>query len=625
MAAIESLAAEGAQAITAAVMAGALAQILAERLRTPPILFWLLAGFALGPFGLAWIPIEAIEPVLPTLVELGLAVILFEGGLNLRLRLLRTQGGVVGRLVLLGLPLALLIAAWGAQRIAGLSWELALVFGALVAVTGPTVIAPLLRSVRVGARLAVVLEAEAVLADAFGAILAIVLFDAMMQGNASGKLVLAHIATKAAVGALLGFLGGKGLAAIWRTHALRDPDLRAVFVLGWVWMLFAVADAFSSQAGLLAVLIAGAVLQEDDLPGLQRLRRFKGALSVLLISMLFVLLAATIDLSLAASMLGKGAAVFAVLAFVARPLAVMISTIHSDLSWNERLYLAGMAPKGVVAAGMASLLAMLWQAAGHEGGHAMEALVFIVIVLSSAFYSLIARPWKRLLGVGKESERVCLLVGAGPLGAEIARALEDRTIRFVEPDERVASQLKEAGFSVVCGDPLDPLYLEIAHAEEAEEALVLTASSENNLLIARLLRDRFLVPEIYLALEEGAERRHEKLLKEMRIHRLFAKPFTYTYWNDQAWRKRLVFETRTIAQDSPLIGIRMREARIPHGVQPVAILRGGKILIPHDDLVFAAGDEVRLLLRPERIRPGEPLILPPPKDPSGVFAARSTS
>jgi len=209
-------------------------------------------------------------------------------------------------------------------------------------------------------------------------------------------------------------------------------------------------------------------------------------------------------------------------------------------------------------------------------------------------------------------ERSVLIIGGGQVGAELGRALgEDREIRFLDLNAEVIGGLKRSGYDAVCGNALDPLYWEICHAEEIGCALIMTGSSDHNLLIARLAHEQFHIPEVYIALQEKDEVKHASMIHQLQARRLFAKPYNYTYWNDQAYRKRLAYESRYIEPGSALIDVRMADSRIQHGVQPVAIVRDGLTLVPHDELLFAAGDEIKMLMRPERSQENQPLILPP--------------
>ncbi|RMH60994.1 MAG: sodium:proton antiporter [Zetaproteobacteria bacterium] len=602
-----------------AVLVAIGAQIFAARLKMPPILFWLLCGMLLGPFGLHVLHIERLQPALNTLVELGLAIILFEGGLNLNLKALKANGWVVGRLVVFGPLFTLLCAGGVAHYLAGMDARLALLFGALVSVGGPTVILPIVRQMRLSRNLSHVLTGEAMLIDVFGAILAIVMLQFVLSAHDMPPLMIAQsLLLKAVIGIAVGLAGAHLLGHILHSGWLRDMETRSILTLACSWGLFLLADHLSAQAGLLAMLVAGARLQRLDLPDIQRLRHFKGSLSMLLISVLFVLLAANLDLHVVHAFLWEGLVIFLILVLIARPATAWVACVGGNLKRNEIAFIAGMAPRGVVAAAIASLFAIVLRQHGQEGSDMLLALVYIVIIASIMFYSLLAAPLKSTLGITGPDERSVLIVGGGQMGSEIGRALgEDREVRFLDLNAEVISKLQRSGFHALRGNALDPVYLEILHAEEIGSILVMTGSSDHNLHIARLASEQFHIPNIYVALQEGDEIKHAQLIHQLQAKRLFAKPYTYTYWNDQAYRRRLVHESRIIENESPLVGCRLGDIRIPHGVQPIAIIRHDRTHIPHDDFELQAGDEIKVLTRPERLEPGQRLLLPPAVHASG--------
>ncbi len=537
--------------VLAALLAVA-GRIIAQHLRLPAIVPWLLSGMALGPFGLHWIQVEHLRPALHALIELGLAVILFEGGLNLDLRALKRQGRIVAGLLLLGPAATMLIGGLLLHLWGGADWRMALLFGALVSVGGPTVIAPIVRQTRMDRTLRHVLTGEAMLVDALGAMLAIVMLQLTLAGGGIPTAVV-DLGVKFAVGTAAGWIGGRLLGQALARDWMRDAELRSIATLAAVWGIYLLADHVSRQAGLLAVLVAGAVLQHKDLPDIQRLRHFKGALSMLLVSVLFVLLAANLNLDVLISHLPLAFGIFAALALLARPLAVALAAWGTDLSAGQRGYLALMAPRGVVAAAITSLFGLVLTEHGVPGGELLEPMVYGVIVLSVVGYGLMAAPLARWLGVEGSDERSVLIVGGGQIGAELGRALgEDREVRFLDTNAEVIAQLQRSGHMAVRGNALDPLFMEVVHAEEMGVIVVMTGSSEHNLLIAQLARDQFHVHDIFVALREGDEERHASMIHRLGAKRLFAKHYNFTYWNDQALRKRLTHERLRESEDTPL-------------------------------------------------------------------------
>ena len=601
-----------------AVLVAVSCQIASSKMKTPPIFLWLLAGMALGPFGLHVLHAEQVDEAMHTLIELGLAVILFEGGLNLNLKSLKEHGWVVGRLLIFGPLMTITIGGAAAQILTGISWPLALLFGALIAVGGPTVITPIIRQVRLDREVSHILSSEAMLVDAVGAILAIVFLQFVLTPDTATWISI-NVFIKLIIGAFFGFAGGWLLSRILKSNFVEDIEIRTVLTLAAVWGIFLLADGISSQAGLLAALVAGTTMQKMELPDIQRLRHFKGSLSILLVSVLFVLLASNLNLTIVMAHLWEGLGVFLVLALIARPLSTWLAAIETGLAPPQIWFLSGMAPRGVVAAGITSLFALILIEAGNKEAELLLALVYIIIIASVFVYSFLASPMANWLKVTGRDERSVLIVGGGQMGAELGRVLaNDREVRFLDLNAEVVNNLKRGGFQAVCGNALDPLYMEILHTEEVGAVLAMTGSSDHNLLIANLAQNQFHVQEVYVALQEGDEIKHASMIKQLQARRLFAKPYTFTYWHDQALRKRLMHETRVVEEGSPLIGHKMVDVRIPHGIQPLAVCRKDAMMIPYDDLRFEEGDEISLLLRPERIQEGQALILPPPTDNSMI-------
>jgi len=596
--------------ITVSIAVGA--QLVAAKLKFPPIIIWLVTGMALGTFGLNVIHAELLEGATHTLIELGLAIILFEGGLNLNFRTLREHRWTVGRLVLLAPLMTMLIGGAAVHYLVDMSWAMSFLFGALVAVGGPTVIQPIVRQVRLDREVSHILSSEAMLVDAVGAILAIVMLQIVLATELVAWFSFQEIIIKFAVGAFIGVSGGWLLGLALKHNLAEGLELRIVLTLAAAWAIFLLADLVSSQAGLMAVLVAGAILQRMDIPDLQNLKHFKGSLSMLLISVLFVLLAANLNLHVMETWLWQGLAIFAVLALFVRPFAVWCSAFGGHLNGRQIAFLGMMAPRGVVAAGVTSLFSLVLLEAGNPHAETLLALVYIIIIVSVFLYSFLARPLSRWLDVTGGSDRSVLIVGGGQVGAELGRLLsEDREVRFLDSNGPVVRTLKHAGFEAVQGNALDPLYMEVIHAEEIDTIIAMTGSSDHNLHIARLAQEQFHIRETYIALGEGDEKKHSNLMHQLQARRLFAKPYTFSYWHDQAVRKRLVFETQTVAPESDLIGLKISELSIPHGVQPLAVVRNGQSNIIHDDLMLEENDEIYVLLRPERMQEGQALLQVP--------------
>ncbi len=407
---------------TLALVAGIAAQVLANFARVPSIVFLLLFGVLLGPDGLSWVHPQVMGSGLEALVSLAVALILFEGGLNLRLQRLNQVSDSLRNLVLLGSLLTLVGGAVAAHYLGEFPWRLAFLFGSLVVVTGPTVINPILKRVRVDSAVSTLLEGEGVLIDPVGAILAVVVLQVVLSGHPSFLLALEQLSSRLAIGSAVGALGGwlMGSFLLWSRQFLTE-ELRNSVVLAGALGVFALAQSLRSEAGLMAVVMAGLVVRQKAAIAERSVRQFHGQLVVMAISVLFILLTSTLSLK-AVFALGWGAlATVLCLMLVVRPLSVWLCTWRSDLNWRQKLFVAWLAPRGIVAASVASLFAILLTERGITGGDALKALVFLTISLTVTVQGLTAAWVARWLGLDQGSSTV--IIGNHPLVGQLAQLL----------------------------------------------------------------------------------------------------------------------------------------------------------------------------------------------------------
>ena len=403
---------------------GLIAQWLAWWLKLPAILFLLLFGLIAGPVT-GWIrPDDLFGDLLFPLVSLGVAVILFEGALTLRLHEIRGHGTVVRNLVTVGMLINGGIIALAANQFMGLSWQVAAVFGAMVSVTGPTVIVPILRTVRPKASVANILRWEGILIDPLGALLAVLVFEFVVSGQEEQATLLVF-GKVLALGGGLGALGAAMIATILKRHLLPEYLINmATLIL--VLMIFALSNSLVEESGLLAVTVMGAILANWKGINTEGILDFKEHLSLLLISALFVVLAARIEprqfLDLGWGMAG----VLVVVLLVARPLSVWISAIGSSLDWREKALLSWVAPRGIVAAAVSALFALKLESRGYAEAGLLKPLTFVVILATVILQSFTARWVARKLGVAEPEPKGILIVGANRLARAIGKALSER-------------------------------------------------------------------------------------------------------------------------------------------------------------------------------------------------------
>jgi NhaP-type Na+/H+ or K+/H+ antiporter len=459
-----------------ALLAGVVAQSLARHLRMPGIVVLLLTGVALGPDGLGWIAPRDLGAGLFVIVDFAVAVILFEGGLNLQMSRLRREGAAIRRLITLGAGVTLVGGAMAANLWLGFGLLESLLFGALVIVTGPTVIGPLVSELRLKKRVSTLLEAEGVLIDPIGAIVAVVILEIALSGD-PGALVLLEGGeglARVAAGAVMGIVAGFALAQALRVSRLLPEGLQNVFALSSVLLLFAGAESLLSHSGVLAVTVAGVVVGNTRAPVERDLREFKDQLTLMLIGLLFILLAATVRFEQVRALGWGGLGVVATLVLVVRPLGVWLCTRGAGLELGERAFIAWVAPRGIVAAAVASLVAANLQRAGLEGGRELLALVFLTIAVTVTLAGLTAGLVGNLLGV----------------------RLRQR--------DTVAILSEEAGFSAVYGNALQESVMERARFGFVRTAVALTPNQTLNGVFVERARERFGVPRGLVATSEVA-------------------------------------------------------------------------------------------------------------------------
>jgi NhaP-type Na+/H+ or K+/H+ antiporter len=493
---------------TLALVAGIAAQVLANFVKVPSIVFLLLFGVLLGPDGLGWVRPQIMGSGLEALVSLAVALILFEGGLNLRLQRLNQVSGSLRNLVLLGSLLTLGGGALAAHYLGEFPWPLAFLFGSLVVVTGPTVVNPILKRVRVDPAVSTLLEGEGVLIDPVGAILAVVVLQVVLSGHPSFLMALEQLSSRLAIGSAVGALGGwlMGSFLLWSRQFLTE-ELRNSVVLAGALGVFALAQSLRSEAGLMAVVMAGLVVRQKAAIAERSVRQFHGQLVVMAISVLFILLTSTLSLK-AVLALGWGAlATVLCLMLVVRPLSVWLCTWGSDLNWRQKLFVAWLAPRGIVAASVASLFAILLTERGITGGDALKALVFLTISATVTVQGLTAAWVARWLGLDQGSSTVIL--GDHPLVeplAELLRSLNQVVEVLPLPSaacwRQPAGQTEPNGHKVgsALGDEVGRLLpgslqevvlsesaLLKADIDHAETLLILTRDPQMNWAIAELM------------------------------------------------------------------------------------------------------------------------------------------
>lgn len=410
-------------------------QWLAWRVRLPAILFLLLSGILAGPILGLLDPQQLFGPLLFPLVSLSVALILFEGSLTLRLSEWREIGSVVQRMVTIGALLTWAVIAIATHFLLGFSWELSLLFGTLTLVTGPTVIVPMLRVVRPTSSIANILRWEGIVIDPIGALLAVVMFSFIVSHEQSSAWSdsLTTFAAVIGTGSVLGIAGGWLFGQVLRRHWLPEY-LHNLAAMAAALGVFIGANALMHESGLLAITLMGMWLANMRGVDVRQILHFKENLSVLLISGLFILLAARLDLNALIALGPVTLVLLAVIQFVARPLNAYLCTLGSSLNWRERSLLAWIAPRGIVAAAVSAIFALRLEEYGHAQAHLLVPLTFLVIIGTVVVQSATARPLAKLLQVAEPAPSGFLIVGANPVARALGKALQDLGNRVLLSD-----------------------------------------------------------------------------------------------------------------------------------------------------------------------------------------------
>ncbi|MFT4800215.1 MAG: NhaP-type Na+/H+ or K+/H+ antiporter [Candidatus Azotimanducaceae bacterium] len=457
-------------------------QWLAWRVQVPAILFLLLAGLALGP-GTGFLnPDEMFQELLMPIVSLSVAIILFEGSLSLKIAEVRELGTVVQRMVTIGALLLWVMVAGATYLIFGFPMEISALFGALMVVTGPTVIVPMLNSVRPTSKIANALRWEGIIIDPIGALFAVVTYEfivALSIGESALARSLLIFGETVMTGMLTGIIGGYTLGYLLKHHLLPEY-LQSMATLAILLAVFSVSNVLHHESGLLAVTVMGMYLGNQKDLNIAHILNFKENLTVLLISLLFILLAARIDFAQLLDLGWQPVLILVVIQLIARPLKVWICTLGSDFNWRERALLAWIAPRGIVAAAISAIFAERLLALGYEDAAYLVPLTFWIIIGTVVLQSATAKPLAFLLGVMEPPRKGYLIVGANAFARQVAVCVQEAGYRAVVTDSnwdniRLA---RMAGLETYYGNPV---------TEHAERYLDL--SGLGGLLLASPYRD----------------------------------------------------------------------------------------------------------------------------------------
>ncbi len=491
------------------VILGIIAQWVAWRFKIPAILPLILIGLLVGPIATLFTENggKLIEPIwngqkglfpgegLYYFVSLAISIILFEGGLTLRSSEIRNVGPVITKLITVGSLVTFFVGGLAAHYIFGLSWQISFLFSSLIIVTGPTVITPILRNIPLKQDISAVLKWEGILIDPIGALVAVLIFEfiSVGEGQAYTMTALIEFGKILLFGVTFGFTFAHGLAFAIKRNLIPHYLLNVVS-LSVVLLVFVESDIFAHESGLLAVVVMGMVMGNMNLPNIKELLYFKESLSVLLISILFILLAANINMSdLELIYNWKTAILFVVVVFLIRPLGVFLSASGSNLKLNEKVFIGWVGPRGIVAAGIASLFGSKLMLKGEVGAEYITPLVFMIVLGTVLLNATTARYVAKLVGVFLKNSEGILIIGASQVSILIAEYLyqNNRHVVLIDNNEYNIKKAKELGLEAITANIYSDTLTDNIELNDVGYLMAMTGNPEINSYAINKFHDQF--------------------------------------------------------------------------------------------------------------------------------------
>lgn len=534
-----------ATSLVLVILLGVVAQWVAASMRVPSILLLLITGFLIGPITGILDPDALLGDLLFPMVSLSVAIILFEGALSLRIQEIRQVGSTVRLLLSVGLICTWILASLFAYYLLGFDPGFAALLGAVLTVTGPTVILPLLRHIRLKGQIRSVLKWEGIVIDPIGAVLAILVFEILVDSTPADTISdTAFSVVKAlASGGGLGVLGAVGLTQAlrrnWVPEYLHNPLSLTILLT-----VFVCSNELQHESGLIAVTVMGFMLTNQTSVPVRHIIEFKETLGTLLLAVLFVVLAARIDIDIILQINLPMILFLLALVFVVRPVSVLLSTITQDITWRERVFLSFMAPRGIVAAAIASILALDLAERGFppEQGDLLVAVVFVVVVGTVAVYGITARPLARMLGLAGSEPEGILILGAHDWAQDLAEALQTRGVDALLLDTNTANitSAKLRGLPAINGSILEEETVAHLDLDGIGRLFALTTNDEINSLAALKLSRDFGRNRVY-QISPYQEMKQSSVARDLRGRALFDRALTFSRFAELfalGWRIR---------------------------------------------------------------------------------------
>jgi len=605
---------------------GVIAQLLADRLKVPTIIFYIGAGLLLGPIAPFFpgvdsriIGPESFGDALPAVVGLAVAIIVFEGAFHLKIERIREAPAAAVRIVTIGALIALVGTAAAVKFLLGASWGLSLTIGALLTATGPTVVTPILNVVPVRDRVAAALETEGIINDVSAAILAVVFFEIVNPAADSHGLIQGFV-QRLGVGLLFGVVVAGILYYLVRYVDLAPGDAprnARLLVLAGALVAYATANAQASEAGVAAVAAAGFLLGNADIPYEEDIEDFKGDITLVVLSFVFITLAALLELSTLAEVGLAGVAVVVVMALLLRPLLIFLSTFGDRFTVQERAFMSLVGPRGIIPASVATLFAVEFRAAGlQQEANLLLGVVFLAILLTAVFEGGLARYIAEYLDV--IPMRV-IIVGGGKVGRSLAERLEDRgeNVVMIEQEQPIVERARNDGFTVEWGDGTDTEVLRSAGADNAKIVAAATGDDDVNLLVSQLASSKFDVENV-IARANNPD--NVEAFEDLGVRTISSSMATAWAMDNQIERPAIANWMTDVGRDGDVQEVEVCGGTfvdkpvseigplLPEACLIALVTRDGETLVPTADYVVEKGDKITLLGRRSSVREGMKMV-----------------
>ena len=582
-----------------AMALGMLSQVIARKFHLPGIVVLLAAGVLFGPDGFNWILPESLGPALHIIVGFAVAVILFEGGMNLRISRIKREESAIRGLITIGALITLVGGTLSTLVFLGWDFRTSILFGTLIIVTGPTVISPLLKRVRIHHGVSTVLEAEGILLDAIGAIVAVVALEVALSPSGLSLIKgVFHIISRLAVGAVLGIIGGGLLTLLFRIRRLVPEGLENVFILSWVFALFQISNTVSPESGIAAVTVAGMTIGNSNTYIHRELLEFKEQLTVLMIGMLFILLAADVRIT-DIQLLGlKGVLTVLFLMIVIRPLSVFSSTVNTDLDTRHKLLLSWIAPRGIVAAAVASLFAFEMNQHGYDGTQ-LRALVFLLITMTVLSAGLTGGWVSSMLNLRRKSESGWIILGAHEVARLLARLLKQggNEVICIDEDPNACRLAENEGIKVFYGNALEDRTLQRAEPDIRKGIIALSGNEEVNFIFSQRAKHLGKEMIILTGIKQKDEGITSKMVSDSGGRIPFGRPVDIDLWS--TWIRKGYTKYSSYKMDENL-DFKLSDPTMIGLILPIVSGRLGSLIPVDDHLNIKKGDFVTFLINTQK-------------------------